>query len=252
MHDAIGLIPAAGKGVRLGLPYPKELYPIIRENRYKPVAQFVVDNLVTAGVRDIVIVINETKAQLLGYFGDGRRFGCNIAYTVQEPAAAAGASTSPGLADALDAGYHLTRNRTVHFGMADTIMAPPDVFARASAAMAPEDDVMLALFRTTRPEKFGMVRLGEGGRALEIVDKPRERTTLTEMWGAIVWRPRFTELLHEKVRTNETDFAKILNGAIREGLQVSGVSIPNGSFSDLGTYEEILELDLTSREPSAG
>ena len=49
IHDAVGLIPAAGKGIRLALPYPKELYPIIRDNRYKPVAQFVVDDLVASG-----------------------------------------------------------------------------------------------------------------------------------------------------------------------------------------------------------
>jgi glucose-1-phosphate thymidylyltransferase len=66
MDNMIGLIPAAGKGVRLGLPYPKELYPIIHNNRYKPVSQFVVDNLVASGVEHIVFVINETKHQLLG------------------------------------------------------------------------------------------------------------------------------------------------------------------------------------------
>jgi hypothetical protein len=33
-EDIIGLIPAAGKGIRLGLPYPKELYPVIRNNHY--------------------------------------------------------------------------------------------------------------------------------------------------------------------------------------------------------------------------
>ncbi|MEZ4555370.1 MAG: hypothetical protein R2851_07410 [Caldilineaceae bacterium] len=47
-EDIIGLIPAAGKGMRLGLPYPKELYPVIRDNRYKPVSQFVVDNMIAA------------------------------------------------------------------------------------------------------------------------------------------------------------------------------------------------------------
>ena len=82
-HELIGLIPAAGKGVRLGLPYPKELYPIIRDNHYKPVAQFVLDNLTQAGIQHIVFVINETKHQLIGYFCDGRRFGCNISYVVQ-------------------------------------------------------------------------------------------------------------------------------------------------------------------------
>ncbi len=67
-EDAIGLIPAAGKGVRLGLPYPKELYPVIRNNHYKPIAQFVLDNLRAAGLKHIVFVVNETKHQLIGYF----------------------------------------------------------------------------------------------------------------------------------------------------------------------------------------
>ena len=40
-EEVIGLIPAAGKGLRLGLPYPKELYPVIRNNHYKPISQFV-------------------------------------------------------------------------------------------------------------------------------------------------------------------------------------------------------------------
>jgi len=95
-EELIGLIPAAGKGIRLGLPYPKELYPVIRENRYKPISQFVLGNLVAADVQHIVFVINETKHQLIGYFGNGHRFGCQISYVVQEPTLRQGKSTSPG------------------------------------------------------------------------------------------------------------------------------------------------------------
>lgn len=248
IDNAIGLIPAAGQGLRLGLPYPKELYPIIRENRYKPVSQFVLDRLVHAGVEDVVFVINETKHQLLGFFGDGRRFGCRIAYAVQERSAAGNHSTSPGLAHAIDAAYHLVRHRIVFFGMADTIMDPPDVYRRAWDAAAPDDDVVLVLFPTTRPEKFGMVEMDANGLVRQVVDKPR-RTTLTDMWGAIVWHPRFTEHLHEAVRQGTSDFAMILNDAIATGLRVRGVSIRDGTFSDLGTYEEIAELDALLRQP---
>ena len=56
-EEFIALVPAAGKGLRLSLPYPKELYPIIRENRYKPVSQFVLDSLVASGIQHIVFVI---------------------------------------------------------------------------------------------------------------------------------------------------------------------------------------------------
>ena len=249
IEDAVGLIPAAGRGVRLGLPYPKELYPIIRENRYKPVSQFVLDNLVGSGVTDIVFVINETKHQLLGYFGDGRRFGCNIAYAVQENGTSTDQSTSPGLAHALDSAYHLVRGKTVFFGMADTIMEPHDVFGRAWHAAGSEADVVLVLFPTTRPEKFGMVRKDGADRVLEVVDKPRQ-TTLTEMWGCIIWRSRFTEHLHACVRKRGvSDFARILNEAIGLGMRVRGYSVTDGSYADLGTYEEIRELDTALREP---
>ena len=248
MTDVVGLVPAAGKGMRLGLPYPKELYPIIRENHYKPVSQFVLDSLVASGVGHVVFVINETKHQLVGYFGDGSRFGCHISYVVQEVAKEERQSTSPGLAHALDAAYHLVRGKSVFFGMADTIMEPGDVFARAWAAAEADDEVVTVLFPTARPEKFGMVRLDGASRVLEIVDKPRE-TPLTLMWGCILWRPRFTEHLHECVRRHGTsDFAAILNQAIAGGMRVRAFPVADGSYLDLGTYEEIRELDRSLRQ----
>jgi len=247
-EDIIGLIPAAGTGVRLGLPYPKELYPVIRDNHYKPIAQFVLNNLTTAGLDHVVFVINETKHQLVGFFGDGHRFDCDISYVVQERRDRDGESTSPGLAHALDAAYHLTRGKTVFFGMADTIMQPGNAFAQAYEAASPDDDVILVLFTTERPEKFGMVRMDGDGRVMEIVDKPAQ-TDLTEMWGCIIWRKKFTEYLHECVRQKGiSDFARIMNDAMASGMRFRGVHMVNGTYIDLGTYEEIIELDRKFRE----
>jgi glucose-1-phosphate thymidylyltransferase len=247
-EELIGLIPAAGKGVRLGLPYPKELYPVIRENRYKPISQFVVNDMTVAGLKHIVFVINDTKHQLIGFFGDGHRFGCNLSYVVQEPNTLVERSTSPGLAHALDSAYHLVRGKTVCFGMADTIMQPEDVYLKGINAAGPEDDVILILFTTDRPEKFGMVMVDSNQRVIRIDDKPAN-TDLTEMWGSIIWRPRFTEFLHEMVWSQGvSDFAQIMNKAIDSGYKFKGVHIEDGIYIDLGTYEEIAELDRKFRE----
>jgi glucose-1-phosphate thymidylyltransferase len=242
-EELIGLIPAAGKGLRLRLPYPKELYPIIRDNRYKPICQFVLENLTTVPVGHVVFVINETKHQLIGHFGDGHRFGCHISYAVQEVREETSRSTSPGLGHALDAAYHLVRGKTVLFGMADTIMEPVDLFARMLDNATPEDDVIMGLFPTERPQKFGMVAFDADDRVLRIVDKPRE-TDLTHMWGCIIWRPSFTEHLHTCISGGEiADFATIMNAALEAGMRFRAVRFDEGTYLDVGTYDEIAELE---------
>lgn len=248
-EELIGLVPAAGKGVRLSLPYPKELYPIIRDNRYKPVAQFVLDDMVCSGIAHVVFVINDSKHQLIGYFGDGHRFGSRISYVVQEQNGLNNGSTSPGLAHALDSAFHLTQGKTVFFGMPDTVMSPGDVFAQMRIFSDDGDDAVLGLFPTKRPEKFGMVRLDREDRVMEIVDKP-SKTDLVDMWGCIMWGPRFTEHLHNCVTCRGIhDFAEILNEAITLGFTIRGLRIPSGTYRDLGTYEEIRELDQLLRQP---
>jgi glucose-1-phosphate thymidylyltransferase len=249
MDNLIGLIPAAGKGVRLALPYPKELYPIIRNNRYKPVAQFVVENLLAAGVKHIVFVINETKHQLIGYFGSGQRFGCHFSYVVQENKNGdSGESTSPGLAHALNSAYHLTAGKTVLFGMADTIMNPPDLFAQMLAKGQPTDEAIMGLYRVTRPEKFGMVEYNGDELIQQIVDKPLQ-TDLEYAWGCIIWRPAFTEHLKQQVDEERvSDFALIMNRAIQKGMTFRSLCLDQGSYADLGTYDEIAELERKYRE----
>lgn len=248
-EDLVGLVPAAGKGLRLGLPYPKELYPIIRNNKYKPVAEHVLENLRAVGARHIVFVVNETKHQLLGYFGSGRSFGCELSYVVQDPVDERTGGSS-GLAEALDTAWHLTRGKTVLFGMADTIITPTEALQPMLEESA-DADLVLGLFQTEHPEKFGMVECEPGGtRVRRIVDKP-QRTALRQMWGAILWRPRFTEYLHEHVsRGGNQDYASIMNSAIEAGLEARGVELPGARYVDVGTYDEIARLEGQFHEES--
>jgi hypothetical protein len=69
------------------------------------------------------------------------------------------------------------------------------------------------------------------------------------MWGSIIWRPRFTEYLHECVsKKGVSDFANIMNNAIAMGLHFRGFHVTDGVYIDLGTYEEIMEFDRRFRE----
>ena len=243
--DLIGLVPAAGAGLRLGLPYPKELYPIIRDNRYKPVAQHVIENMVAVGVEHIVFVINETKHQLIGFFGDGKAFGCRISYAYQDRNLL-GKGGSAGLAEALDSAHHLTEGRRVVFGMADTIISPVDAFGPL-VARDPWPDVHLGLFHTEHPELVGVVERDAEGRVQRIVDKQPD-SGLRDMWGCIAWGPRFTEHLHRRTEASDApDFATILNEAVASDLDVRATKLEGATYTDVGTYEEISRLESSQR-----
>jgi glucose-1-phosphate thymidylyltransferase len=242
--DSIGLIPAAGRGERLNFPFPKELYPIIENNHYKPVSNYILQNIVKAGVNHIVIVINDTKHQLIKYFGNGSRFGCNISYVVQEFRVDIPEITkTPGLAEAMDTPYHLTKDKIVYFGMADTIIKPVDFFETSSKHLTSDVDVILCMFHTDRKEKAGMVELGNNNIVKRIVDKP-ESTTLEWMWGAMIWKPIFTDFFHECIhKRNITDYAEIYNKAIESGVRFKGLGFKNGKYLDMGTYNDVLRLN---------
>ena len=240
--NLIGLIPAAGKGSRLGLPFPKELYPTIINDQYKPIAHYMVDHLTIAAVRHIVFVINESKHQLIKYFGGGHKFNCNISYVAQETLSDK-PSSSPGLANALASAYHLIKDKTVLFGMADTIMWPKEAFTTALSKLDQQTDVLLMLFPTEFPHKFGMVSFNEALEVEKIIDKPKE-TDLKYMWGAMIWRPPFSEILYSKVTQNESsDFANIINFSIKKGLLVKAEVFADGKFVDFGTYEQIHDAE---------
>jgi glucose-1-phosphate thymidylyltransferase len=242
-NDIIGLIPAAGKGERLGFPFPKELYPVIEDNQYKPVSYFILNNMILACAQHIAIVINDTKHQIIKYFGNGSRFGCNISYVVQEKQDnVTGITKTPGLAAAMDTPYHLTKDKIVFFGMADTIIKPTDFFKTSFDELSEDIDVILCMFHTNRPEKAGMVCLQDNNIVERIDDKPKS-TTLEWMWGAMIWKPIFTDFFHECIHEKQiTDYAHIFNQAIINGIRFKGVSFDNGKYLDMGTYNDVLRL----------
>jgi glucose-1-phosphate thymidylyltransferase len=126
-------------------------------------------------------------------------------------------------------------------------MEPTNVFEHLLNAAKPDDQLILGLFKVSSPEKFGMVDFGVEGSVMQIIDKPKQ-TLLEFAWGCIVWRPEFTEHLHHCVsELNISDFAYVMNLAIKKGMSLRGIKLPEGRYADLGTYEEIVALDKRYR-----
>jgi len=245
-NNIVAIVPAAGKGSRLApFPCPKELFPIgyqdihidgAQQKRPKVISQYLIENLVTAGVERIFIILGEGKSDIMRYYGDGKRFGTNISYLYQEEL--------QGMPSAINLASHWMKNDTVLFGMPDTIIEPKDSFKSLLTYHGKEKAMLtLGLFPTKNPSKFGMVDLDESNNITYTIDKPKH-STLENMWGCACWSPEFTELLQQFLKDNAYDGNEIVLGdifdyALELKHKVKGFVFENGKYIDIGTTDEL-------------
>jgi len=237
----VGLIPAAGRGTRLGrLPFCKELYPLgYRAAVDSPtgskaivVSQDLLERMALAGVVRAFIVLGPGKAAIMDYFGDGAAVGIDLAYLMQE--------VPRGMPFALDLARPWLHAETVVFGMPDTIVRPKTSFVDLLAAHeAAHAEVTLGVFPTAEPHRFGMVALDAQDRVVASIDKPRD-TELRYMWGIACWGPAFTALMGEHLRglaeaPSELVLSSVFQRAIDDGLHVRAVRFEDGEYVDIGS-----------------
>jgi glucose-1-phosphate thymidylyltransferase len=243
--NIVAIVPAAGRGSRLApFPCPKELFPVgyqnieikgVVEKRPKVVSQYLLEQLVTAGASRIFIILGEGKADIMSYYGDGRRFGTDISYLYQEEL--------KGMPFAIDLARPWMSNDTVLFGMPDTIVEPLDSFDRLLAFHQSSNAILtLGLFPTDNPSKFGMVETDDDNNVTYTIDKPKD-SKLTNMWGTACWSPEFTDLIHEYLsfsyQGKEIVLGDVFDYAIEKGLPVKGFVFEDGQYIDIGTTNEL-------------
>jgi len=245
----VGLIPAAGRGTRLApFPCPKELFPVGYqdyrtakgvEQRPKVISQYLLENILLAGAKQVFIILGDGKQDVSKYYGDGHRFGCEVAYLYQERL-----SGMPGALDLAFPWIGADRETIVLFGMPDTILEPRTAFQTLLRAhLDRRADLTIGLFRTDNPSKFGMVECDGEWNVVSTVDKPKE-SNLEYMWGFACWSASFTQLLHEFVVEHaeverEVVLGDVFNRALERKMKVCAVPFDDGLYMDIGTAEEL-------------
>jgi glucose-1-phosphate thymidylyltransferase len=246
-ENIVGVIPAAGEATRLWpLPGSKELFPIgfaeksiNGEPRRHPkvVSQYLVDNMIQAGVEKIYLILSQGKLDIMRYYGDGRRFDAPIAYLMVEQ--------MWGMPYSINQAYPWIKDATVVFGMPDTIFTPQDaLFQVLNEHNRLKADLTLGLYRTVQPWRFGMVEFDDADRVIGFIDKPKQ-TNLTYMWGHACWGPGFTELMNAQLRSvyeggkAEIVLSSFFQDALEKKLKISFIRFDDGEYMDIGTPNEL-------------
>ena len=158
-----GIILAGGRGSRLfpiTLATSKQLLPIYD----KPMIYYPLSVLMTAGIRDILIIVNSNDLENYeNLLGDGSQLGLSISYKVQP--------SPDGLAQSFILGETFIGSSNVCLILGDNIFFGENFSKHLERGIERTKGATIFSYHVNNPEDFGVVEF-DGDRVVNIEEKP--------------------------------------------------------------------------------
>lgn len=224
-----GVILAGGTGSRL---YPltkvtnKHLLPV---GRY-PMIYHAIANLASAGISEVLIVTGtEHMGDVVGLLGSGRSFGMEFTYRVQDEAG--------GIAQALGLAEAFVGNDRCVVVLGDNIFQH-SIAPHVERFAKQKEGERVLLKEVHDPQRFGVAAI-EGGRVIEIEEKPAKPKSNYAVTGVYMYDSRVFEIIHtlRPSARGELEITDVNNAYLRKGLLE--YDVVDGWWTDAGTPESL-------------
>lgn len=228
------LVLSGGAGTRLrpfSYSMPKQLIPIAN----KPVLVHVVENLHALGITQIGIIVGDRAAEIDAALGDGTSLGVEITYIPQD--------APRGLAHCVAIARDFLGDDDFVMYLGDN-MLPGGVSEIAEEFRATRPAAQIVVYKVGDPRAFGVAEVGEDGRVVRLVEKPREPRSDLAMIGVYF----FTPAIHEAVDAigpsarGELEITDAIQWLVSGGQDVRA-RVYGGYWKDTGKVEDVLECN---------
>ncbi len=233
------LILAGGAGTRLRPithTSAKQLVPVAN----KPILFYGIEAMAAAGIKEIGIIVGDTRAEVMATVGDGSQFGVQVTYIPQDQPL--------GLAHCVLIAHEFLGDDDFVMYLGDNLLEQDlGAFVHAFEAARSTDSpptAQILLKKVPDPHRFGIASLDAAGNVVHLVEKPADPPSDLALVGVYL----FDSTIHLAVSSidpsprGELEITDAIQWLIDHGYRVR-CELLTGWWIDTGKLTPLLEAN---------